>query len=51
MTKKNHTLSTETKMAQALRYLAKETGAIVPPIQSTATYARDSNYEIKKPYW
>jgi Cystathionine beta-lyases/cystathionine gamma-synthases len=51
MTKKNHTLSTETKMAQALRYLDKETGAIVPPIQSTATYARDSNYEIKKPYW
>ena len=51
MTKKNHTLSSVTKMVQALRYLDKDSGAIVPPIQSTATYARDENYEIKKPYW
>ena len=51
MTKKNHTLSSETKMVQALRYLDKDSGAIVPPIQSTETYARDENYEIKKPYW
>ena len=50
MTKKNHTLSSETKMAQALRFLDEETGAIVPPIQSAATYSRDANYEIKKPY-
>ena len=48
MTKKNHTLSSVTKMVQALRYLDKDSGAIVPPIQSTATYARDENYEIKK---
>ena len=51
MTKKNHTLSSETKMAQALRFLDEQTGAIVPPIQSAATYSRDANYEIKKPYW
>ena len=34
------------KMAQALRFLDEETGAIVPPIQSAATYSRDANYEI-----
>ncbi len=34
-------------MAQALRFLDEQTGAIVPPIQSAATYSRDANYEIK----
>jgi len=51
MTKSNQKLSTATRIAQALRYLDPETGAIVPPIQTTATYARDENYEPRKPYW
>lgn len=40
-----------TRIAQALRYLDPDTGAVIPPIQPTATYARDANYEIRKPYW
>ena len=47
----NKKLSTATKLAQALRYLDEETGAIIPPIQSTSTYARDDAYDIRKPYW
>jgi cystathionine gamma-synthase len=29
----------------------EETGAVVPVIQTTSTYARDANYDIRKPYW
>ena len=47
----NRPLSPATKLAQAMRYLDPDSGAIVPPIQSSATYARDENYEIRKPYW
>lgn len=46
----NRTLSPATKLAQALRYLDAETGAIVPPIQPTATYARDAEYNERQPY-
>ena len=51
MTKSNQKLSAKTRVAQALRYIDPETGAIIPPIQSSATFARDENYEIRKPYW
>ena len=51
MTKCNQKLSAKTRVAQALRYIDPETGAIIPPIQSSATFARDENYEIRKPYW
>jgi len=51
MRKTNKQLSAATRIAQALRYMDPETGAIIPPIQPTATYARDENYEIRKPYW
>lgn len=40
-----------TRLAQALRYVDEETGAVIPPIQTTATYMRDAEYEIRKPYW
>ncbi len=50
MSRSNHTLSPATKLAQALRYLDDETGAIVPAIQPSATYARDANYELRKTY-
>ncbi len=49
--RKNRELSMSTRIAQALRYLDPDTGAVIPPIQPTATYARDANYEIRKPYW
>ena len=51
MTKSNQKLSAKTRVAQALRYIDPETGAIIPPIQSSATFARDENYETRKPYW
>ncbi|MFK7940123.1 MAG: PLP-dependent aspartate aminotransferase family protein [Roseovarius sp.] len=46
----NRPLSAATKLAQALRYLDEETGAIVPPIQPSATYARDGDYKERQPY-
>ena len=51
MTKSNQKLSAKTRVAQALRYIDPETGAIIPPIQSSVTFARDENYETRKPYW
>ena len=47
----NRRLSPATRVAQALRYIDEDTGAIIPPIQLTATYARDANYNIRKPYY
>ena len=51
MAKSNQKLSAKTRVAQALRYIDPETGAIIPPIQSSVTFARDENYETRKPYW
>ena len=39
-----------TRLAQALRYLDPDTGAVIPPIQPVATYARDAAYQPRKPY-
>lgn len=47
----NISLDIETKVSQALRFLDETTGAVTPNIQLSATYARDANYEIRKPYW
>ena len=47
----NKKLSTATKLAQALRFLDERTGAIIPPIQATSTYARAEDYGLRKPYW
>ncbi|MEH6445904.1 MAG: PLP-dependent aspartate aminotransferase family protein [Oceanospirillaceae bacterium] len=44
-------LSKVTRISQALHFVEAETGAVVPSIQPTATYARDENYEVRKPYW
>ena len=46
----NSKLSLQTRLAQALRFLDPETGSVVPAIQPTATYARNENYEVRKPY-
>lgn len=40
-----------TRVTQALHFVEEETGAVVPSIQPAATYARDENYEVRKPYW
>ena len=47
----NKKLSTATKLTQALRFLDERSGAIIPPIQATSTYARDDAYDVRKPYW
>lgn len=49
--KSNRKLSITTRVAQALHFVEEGTGAVVPSIQPTATYARDENYEIRKPFW
>jgi cystathionine gamma-synthase len=50
-TDNNRKQALATQIAQALHYVDQETGAVVPPIQPTATYARDADYAIRKPYW
>ena len=35
----------ETRLAQACHYIDEATGAIVPPLQLSSTYARDAGYE------
>lgn len=47
----NRKMSIQTRVAQALHFVEAETGAVVPSIQPAATYARDENYEVRKPYW
>ncbi|MDG2404576.1 MAG: PLP-dependent transferase, partial [Paracoccaceae bacterium] len=52
MTKqRNRKFSLTTRVAQALHFVEEDTGAVIPAIQPTATYARDENYEARKPYW
>ncbi|WP_136659414.1 PLP-dependent transferase [Nitratireductor sp. XY-223] len=48
---RNRKPSVQTRTAQALHYVEEETGAVIPAIQPTATYARDHNYSTRKPYW
>lgn len=43
--------SLKTRVAQALHYVDEPSGAVTPSIQPAATYARDENYAIRKPYW
>lgn len=47
----NRKTSITTRVAQALHFIETETGAVVPSIQPAATYARDENYQIRKPYY
>ncbi len=47
----NRKQSIVTRIAQALHFVEADTGAVVPSIQPAATYARDENYEVRKPYW
>ena len=49
--KSNRKQSIVTRVAQALHFVEQDTGAVVPAIQPAATYARDENYEVRKPYW
>lgn len=49
--KSNRKPSLVTRVTQALHFVEEDTGAVVPSIQPAATYARDENYEVRKPYW
>jgi cystathionine gamma-synthase len=50
MSRKHHSpqtnLNPETIAAQGLGWIDAETGAVVPPIHSATTYARDESYEL-----
>ncbi len=43
-------LSPRSLLAQAMHYIDKETGAVVPPIHTSTTYARDADYELTGDY-
>ncbi|MEM7427502.1 MAG: aminotransferase class I/II-fold pyridoxal phosphate-dependent enzyme [Pseudomonadota bacterium] len=43
----NNTPSTRSLVAQALHFIDEATGAVVPPIHSSTTFARDENYELR----
>ena len=43
-------LAPATLLAQALRFMDAETGALIPPIQPSATYARGPDYNERKSY-
>lgn len=47
----NRKQSIVTRVAQALHFVEQETGAVVPSVQPAATYARDENYQVRKPYY
>jgi len=38
--------SAETRIAQGLHFIDAETGAVVPPVQSSTTFARDRDYQL-----
>ncbi|QYX57493.1 aminotransferase class V-fold PLP-dependent enzyme [Roseovarius sp. SCSIO 43702] len=48
--RRNRPLSPATRLAQALKYVDERTGALVPPIQPTATYARDADYGKRRDF-
>jgi len=45
---KRNTLSPQTKAAQALHMLDRESGAVVPAMHSASTFARDENYDLRE---
>lgn len=47
----NRTPSLQTRIAQALHFIEEETGAVVPAIQPTSTYARDADYGTRQDYY
>ena len=47
----NNSISIETKISQALHFFDKQTGAVVPNIEHSATYSRDKDYQNIKDYW
>ena len=42
-------LAPETRAAQGLHYIDPDTGAIVPPIEPSTTFARDASYRLLSP--
>ena len=46
----NRKLSLTTRVAQALRFIDEKTGALIPPVQLTSTYARAADYAPRQDY-
>ncbi|MEJ6404199.1 trans-sulfuration enzyme family protein [Yoonia sp. 2307UL14-13] len=51
MTDHNRKPSLPTRISQALHFEEDGTGAVTPAIQPAATYARDADYAVQKPYF
>ena len=47
--KRNTKPARATQLAQALHFVDPLTGAVVPPVQSSTTFARDEDYALKGP--
>ncbi|MGI9388005.1 MAG: trans-sulfuration enzyme family protein [Methyloligellaceae bacterium] len=47
---KNSQMSVASRLAQISHYIDPVTGAIVPPIHASSTFARDENYELTSKY-
>lgn len=45
---RNRSLSPATRAAQALRMIDEVTGAVVPPLDLSSTYARDADYALRQ---
>jgi len=43
---RNDKLKTETVVAQGLHFVDPATGAIIPPLQPSTTFARDDDYQL-----
>lgn len=46
----NRKTSPETRIVQALHFMDEATGAVVPSIQPTSTYARNADYGLRQEY-
>ena len=47
---KTNRVKLRTRIAQAMHFIDKETGAVVPPMLATSTFARDDELELRKGY-
>jgi len=47
---KSNRVKLRTRIAQAMHFIDEETGAVVPPMIATSTFARDENLELRNGY-
>ena len=47
---KSNSVKLRTRIAQAMHYIDEASGAVVPPMMATSTFARDENLELRDGY-